>query len=180
MKDQPPIIIRETTAADSETIARIHRAAFGQPDEADLTLALLDDPTASPLLSLLAFDGNTAVGHVLFTRVRMTDQDVLAHILAPLAVVPEHQRHGVGGQLIRAGLQILQQRGSALVFVLGSPEYYPKFGFVPDAAAQGFTTPYALPAEYREAWMVLKLHDANISGRVICADALMQPEAWQG
>lgn len=176
---QHNLTIRETAAADHASIVRIQRAAFGQPAEAELTLALLDDPTAVPQLSLLAVDGDAPIGHVLFTRVRIEGHDVLAQILAPVAVLPEHQRRGVGGQLIREGLRILRERDTTLVFVLGHPEYYPKFGFVPDATAQGFAPPYPIAEEHRNAWMAIKLREDDVSGRAICADALMRPEMWR-
>ena len=175
--------IRQTSADDLPAILRVHRAAFGQAEEAELTRDLLADPTAQPALSLIAEEDGQALGHVLFSRARLTDpdSDLLASILAPLAVVPQAQRKGLGGALVKAGLEHLRKEGVALVFVLGDPAYYARFGFAP-AGRQGFEAPYALPAAYAEAWMVQTLSDGvlgNVSGTVVCGDALMKPELWR-
>ena len=53
--------------------------------------------------------------------------------LAPLAVLPEYQKQGVGSALVRAGLEVCRGIGAQLVFVLGHPDYYPRFGFQPVA-----------------------------------------------
>lgn len=139
------ITIRETTPADSGTVFEVQRAGFGYDKEAELTAALLCDPSAEPVVSLLAFRGTEAVGHILFTRCRVEnagEPQPMLHILAPLAVVPPYQRQGIGGLLIAKGLQLLRERGTELVFVLGHKEYYPRHGFVPDAGKQGFQAPY--------------------------------------
>ena len=78
----------------------------------------------------------------------------MMHILAPLAVKPEYQRQGIGGMLIKAGIEKLQEKGSNLVFVLGHKEYYPKYGFIPDANHLGYPAPYPILEEYSDYWMV--------------------------
>ncbi|MFO8007908.1 MAG: N-acetyltransferase [Candidatus Brocadiia bacterium] len=177
--------LRNTTEADEPAIRQVHRAAFGPREGrtiADLTVALLHDPTALPAISLLACAESTPVGHVLFTRVRISgpDESPVAHILAPLAVVPERQRQGMGTQLVRRGLTVLAQSECRLVFVLGHPEYYPRFGFQP-AGQLGFSAPYPIPKENADAWMVLELHQGTIrtvAGTVSCADSLNEPQYW--
>ncbi|MGD1878887.1 MAG: GNAT family N-acetyltransferase [Kiloniellaceae bacterium] len=174
--------IRGTSTEDLPAVLHIHRAAFGQQDEAELTRALLADPTARPVLSLIAEENGHPLGHILFSRARLTnpDSDLSATLLAPLAVVPEAQGQGIGGRLIAAGLDRLRQDGVALAFVLGDPAYYTRFGFAP--AGPGLDPPYRLPAAYAEAWMVQALSE-GVSGKrqgtVICADALMQPALWR-
>ena len=178
--------IRNTMEADEPSIRQVHEAAFG-PQEgrtiADLAIALLHDPTAKPFVSLLACAGLTPIGHVLFTSVRISgpDESPVAHILAPLAVFVERQRHGTGTQLVRTGLTVLSQSGCKLVFVLGHPEYYPRFGFQP-AEQLGFSAPYPIPKENANAWMVLELSQGTIgkiAGTVLCADSLNEPEHWR-
>ena len=174
--------LRETSAEDLPAILEIHSAAFGQAEEAELTRDLLADPTAQPLLSLIAEEDGRPLGHVLFTGARLTapDSDVPASILAPLAVVPAAQRRGVGAALIKAGLDRLREDGVALVFVLGDPAYYTRSGFAP-VGDQGLKAPYPLPAAYAEAWMVQALSDGvlgQVRGTVVCGDALMRPELW--
>ena len=175
--------IGEASNSDLQDILSVERAAFGQDDEAELVRNLLDDPSAQPLLSLLARVNERPVGHVLFTSVRIDDapHPVSAAILAPLAVVPDAQRQGVGGFLIEQGMNLLSDRGVGLVFVAGHPDYYPRHGFEP-AAPHGFSPPFPMPPEFEDAWMVRALREGligSIRGGVVCADALHKPEYWR-
>lgn len=161
----------------------VERTAFAQESEAELVRNLLADPTARPLLSLLAEEEATPVGHILFTagRVEGTGDAVAAAILAPLAVVPGAQGKGIGRRLVEDGLRRLAGTATALVFVLGDPAYYGRFGFVP-AGPLGLVAPYPLPAAWADAWRVRALRDGipgTVRGRVACADALARPEYWQ-
>ncbi len=174
--------LRDTTQADLPAVLRVQREAFGQEGEAELTRAILADPTAAPVLSLLAEENGEALGHVLFSGARLAEPEsgCRAAILAPLAVVPKAQGQGVGGRLVRAGLDRLCEDGVDLVFVLGDPAYYSRFGFAP-AAPQGLAAPYALPKAYAEAWMVQAPGGGppgRVRGSVTCCDTLMKPELW--
>ncbi len=160
----------------------IERAAFGKNEEAELVKDLLEDPSAKPVLSLLAFKDDRAVGHILFTTARLMNSKNTASIviLAPLAIIPDAQKQGIGGKLIEKGLQLLSRSGVDLVFVLGHPEYYPRHGFKP-ASCLGFEAPYPIPDEHAEAWMVQALRPGiigSISGKVMCSDVLNKPEYW--
>lgn len=176
--------IRETTNSDLEDVLFVEREAFGNDKEAELARGLLDDPSAKPLLSLLALDNGRAIGHILFTSVRFADSDdntASMMILAPLAVVPDSQKQGVGGQLIRNGLHLLKERGVELVFVLGHPKYYPRHGFK-SAGCLGYEAPYPIPERHADAWMVQSLRPGIIGavqGKIVCADALNKPEHWR-
>ena len=177
------MLIRETGATDRNAILAVETAAFAaDPTVPVLVADLLDDPSTLPLLSLIALEDDKAVGHILFTATRLDPPAALSTaILAPLAVIPEEQNRGIGGALIRAGLERLRQAGVALVFVLGHPEYYPRYGFEP-AGRLGFEAPYAIPDEHADAWMVQALRPGVIgavSGKVVCADALNKPEHWR-
>lgn len=174
---------RQSKESDLPVIQRIYKSAF--PGEegvvvAGLTEELLTDPSAEPTLSLLAEHNGQPVGHILFTRVEISDTKTEAAILAPLAVLPEFQSKGVGGQLIREGLEILSESGIKLVFVLGHIEYYPRHGFTP-AGIQGLEAPYPIPPECADAWMVQELSAGfigTVKGKVKCADALNDPKYW--
>jgi putative acetyltransferase len=176
------VTIRQGVDADLPGILSIHRAAFPSERVDDLTAALLGDPSARPVLSLVALADGGVVGHILFTAARL--QPGLPYrcaILAPLAVAPQWQRRGIGGSLVAEGLTLLARSGIQAVFVLGHPAYYPRFGFKP-AGRLGFAAPYPIPDENADAWMVLslggELPGPNI-GTVRCAEAMDRPEYWR-
>lgn len=174
--------IRKTDSSDLETILSVNRQAFGGEEVLNLVKDLLKDPSAEPIVSLLAFEAEAAIGHILFTRARMdSESGRVMCILAPLAVIPDFQKQGVGRQLVNKGLRILDKSGMDLIFVLGHPEYYPKFGFKP-AGALGYTAPYPILEKNAAAWMVLGLNPVALhseEGTVYCADAMNSPEHWQ-
>ena len=178
--------IRQTSESVLHLVLDVERRAFGEAqgtEIADLVRDLLADPTAAPALSLIAMEDDRAVGHILFTRARLTGCEAppSAVILAPLAVVPEAQGRGIGGRLIRHGLGRLADAGVDLVFVLGHPSYYPRHGFRP-AGILGLEAPYPIPEEHAEAWMVQELRPGvigRVKGTVQCADALDRPEHWR-
>jgi putative acetyltransferase len=182
-RTEKQLIIKKAMDSDLNDVLRIEAEAFGHSKESNLVNGLLNDDSAKPLLSLLAIDGDEAVGHILFTKVRITgNEDALsAMILAPLAILPDAQGKGVGGKLIKEGLRQLSESMVDLVFVLGHPEYYPRFGFKP-AGALGFEAPYPIPAKNAPAWMVQELRPGiieNFSGKIVCADTLNEPEHWR-
>ncbi len=178
------IQIRETVADDLNNIIEIEKQAFGYDKEAKLVVELLADKTAEPMISLIAFYNNKAIGHILFTRAYFDAQEEqpLMHILAPLAVKPDYQRKGIGGMLIKEGIRLLQEKGSNLVFVLGHKEYYPKHGFTYHALDLGYPAPYPIPDEYRDYWMVQPISQKGFSigkGKIKCSEVLNMPEHWR-
>ena len=180
--------IKAASESDLAEILAVTRAAFDSDVEADLVRRLVNDPTARPVLSLLATKGGRAVGHILFTAARWTRVDSETQrtapslaILAPLSVVPVEQRRGVGGRLIESGLARLAASGVDLVFVLGHPAYYPRHDFVP-AGRLGFEAPYPIPERHADAWMVKALSPdmiGSVRGKVACADVLNDPVYWR-
>lgn len=179
--------VRHSTAKDRAAIRAVILAAFDPSERevvARLVEELLDDPTAQPLLSLVAEDAaGRVVAHVLFTAAMLdgTAAKVQGAILAPLAVHPGMQSQGLGGQLVREGLEQLAAAGVELVFVLGHPGYYPRFGFEP-AGRRGLLAPYPIAEENADAWMVTALGEGllgRVQGQVRCADALNRPELWR-
>ena len=176
--------IREASTSDLNDVLFIEREAFGHGKEAGLVNDLLNDPTAKPVLSLLAFDNDRPVGHILFTKIRLqgAHPSPSMSILAPLAVLPDFQNQGIGGRLIDEGLRLLTESGVELVFVLGHPGYYPRHGFKQPAGALGFEAPFPIPDEHADAWMVKELRPnviGRVSGKAVCADMLNKPEHWR-
>jgi predicted N-acetyltransferase YhbS len=177
-------MIRASNRQDRAEIRALHLEAFGPqegPEIAGLVEGLFDDPTAAPLLSLVAVEDAAIVGHVLFSRARLGESEgVSARILAPLAVLPGAQGRGIGRQLIQTGLDRLKAAGVDLVFVLGHPGYYPRVGFSP-AGVLGLEAPYPIAERNAGAWMVQALTPDTIGlarGRVQCCNALDRPEYW--
>lgn len=178
--------IRQVGERERLEILQLHEQAFGKDkgwEIRDLVDGLLDDPSAKPLYSFGAFEKDWIVGHVLFTKVTLIGAkiDLSAQILAPLAVLPEWHNKGVGGQLIETGLAELRSLGVQLVFVLGHPGYYPRYGFLP-AGRNGFDAPYPIPDEHADAWMVQELISGTVGGvegTIQCADILNQPQHWR-
>lgn len=178
--------IRKAIDIDIQAVSDLALSAFGLsegPDIVQLIAELSVDVTAQPVLSLVATADDSVVGHILFSKVRLTPpgQDISAALLAPLAVHPDFQSQRIGNQLVVEGLQQLSDSGVDLVFVLGHPGYYPRFGFS-EAGIKGFEAPYPVPKKNAEAWMVRELHAGvigNSRGRIICADALADPKHWR-
>ena len=131
--------------------ALLHEAFSG------LTVATLVDRLRAEgdiILALVAVaPQDTVVGHIAFSRAQVEQSGGArpAASLAPLAVASSHRRRGIGAALVRTGLDQLRARGEAIVFVLGDPAYYGRFGFVTEVA-QTFASPYAGPH-----FMALKL-----------------------
>lgn len=178
------IQIRETNKSDLKDIIEVEKKAFGHEDEAELVNQLLSDKSAAPVISLLAFYQNEAIGHILFTKATLDGATAppLIYLLAPLAVKPAFQRQGIGGMLINEGLKKLNETGAEMVFVLGHADYYPKYGFLPGAGSMGYDAPYPIPEEHANAWMVQAISSTGLSkikGRVICADSISKPEYWR-
>ena len=182
-RTEKKLIIKKATDSDLNDVLRIETEAFAHSKESNLVNGLLNDDSAKPLLSLLAIDDDEAVGHILFTKVEITgnEEALSAMILAPLAILPDAQGKGVGGKLIKEGLRQLSESKVDLVFVLGHPDYYPRFGFKP-AGVRGLEAPYPIPAKDASAWMVQELRPGTIgsfSGKIICADTLNETEHWR-
>ena len=152
------ISVRFEQPDDAASIRETNELAFGTPLEAGLVDALRG---SAEYLSLVATIGGRVVGHILFTPVSLEPPvDVRIAGLAPMAVRPEHQRSGVGGQLIRAGLDECRRHGYSAVVVLGHPDYYPRFGFVPGHTF-GLTCEFPSPPE---AFMAMELATGALSG----------------
>jgi putative acetyltransferase len=154
------VTIRPERPEDASQVRNINELAFGQSVEADLVEAL--QQACPDSLSLVAEDRGV-VGHILFTPVVVESarRRVVGMGLAPMAVLPEHQRRGVGSQLVRQGLDILRERGCPFIVVVGHPEYYPRFGFEP-ASMHGLTSQWdGVPDA---AFMVLILDEHAMTG----------------
>ena len=147
--------IRESVAQDRAAIEALYPGAFPDEDLLPLVGNLLGDPGAT--ISLVAVLGSKIVGNIIFTKCSVDGCDTKAALLAPLAVDPAFQGQGIGSALVRDGLQRLRKEGTSMVFVLGDPVYYGRFGFRPEPTV---ATPYPLPSDWADAWQSQRLTDA--------------------
>jgi len=154
--------IRPERPEDRDAVFDVNRLAFGQENEARLVDALRLSSAFIPELSLVALDGSQVMGHILFTRiiVRGGSQAHDALALAPMAVLPPFQKQGIGSALVRRGLEDARGLGHRVVIVVGHPDYYPRFGFVP-ARPLGILAPFEVPSE---AFMALELKPGALLG----------------
>ena len=154
------LTIRPEQPGDEKAIAAVTAAAFGRVAEAELVDQLRAEGQLR--ISLVAWLDDVAVGHVAFSPVHIKYPVPFSALgLGPLSIVPEQQRRGIGGQLTRLGLAYCLAQDEPLVFLLGHPEYYPRFGFRP-APILGFTCKWARRGNH---FMVAALRDGALAGR---------------
>ncbi len=123
------MIIRQESKEDIEDIYALNEMAFGQKLEANIVDKLRDN--CENLLSLVAVENGNIVGHILFSPVEIEGPHgvIKGMGLAPMAVLPNVQRQGIGTQLLERGIEELRKLRYAFILVLGHHEYYPRFGF---------------------------------------------------
>jgi putative acetyltransferase len=154
------INVRGERPDDIEAIRALNLAAFGGPREGALVDALRANGGIS--LSLVATVGGKVAGHILYSPVTIScnGKELAGAGLGPMAVLPGHQRKGIGTELIRAGNEELKIRGYPFIVVLGHPEYYPRFGFRP-AGARGIHCRWGVPDNL---FMILFLDESAMKG----------------
>ena len=153
--------IRKENKNDYNEVYNVIKKAFetaehSDGNEQDLVVRLRNSKAFIPELSLVAVEENKIVGYILFTKIKIKDNIELA--LAPLAVLPEYQRKGIGKKLIETGHNIAKNLGYHYSIVLGSENYYSKMGYIP-AIQYGIKAPFQVPDEN---FMAIKLNDTNI------------------
>ncbi|MCC6212108.1 MAG: N-acetyltransferase [Burkholderiales bacterium] len=153
------MVVRAEEKGDHAAVHALNVKAFESAAEAKLVDALRE--RAQPVISLVAEHEQKIIGHIMFSPVSLTGQTNAKIMgLAPMAVAPERQRSGVGSALVQAGLDHCKRLGFGAVVVLGHPEYYPRFGFVP-------STRFGIASEYNapeEAFMVIELRPGYLHG----------------
>mgnify|MGYP005787336687 FL=1 len=155
------LTIRQENKNDYEEVYNVIKTAFetaehSDGNEQDLVVALRKSDNFIPELSLVAVMNNKIVGYILFTKIKIGKQEELA--LAPLGVLPEYQKQGLGSALIQEGHKKAKELGYHYSVVLGSDKYYTKFGYIP-AKEYGIVAPFDVPDEN---FMAIKLNDTDI------------------
>jgi len=150
------IEIRKEEPRDREAVRQLNLAAFDNGPEADLVDRLRT--LCEQYLAFVAVEDGVVVGHVLFSPITVKGSNVVGMGLGPMAVLPSHQRKGIGSLLVRHGLEFLRKSDCPFVIVLGHPEYYPRFGF--EVASK-----YELRSQWEgvpdEAFMVIVLNSSE-------------------
>lgn len=132
--------IRTERISDYEEVFQLNYLAFqNREDESRLVERIRLSDQFIPELSLVAEENHHIVGHVLFSKAEVVDEEKNHEVivLAPIAVMPNHQRRGIGSKLVQEGLKRCTELEYDFVFLIGHPTYYPKFGFKP-AKKYGF------------------------------------------
>lgn len=151
--------IREERPDDVEEIWQVNAEVFETPAEANLVNSLRD--SGCTFVSLVAEIEGKIVGHILFTPVKLsgTGKTLKLMGLAPMSVLKRYQNKGIGSELVKAGLELLKSQGYDAVVVLGHPDYYPRFNFVPSIT-------YDIKSEYDvpdEVFMILELTPGSLN-----------------
>lgn len=139
----PTLVLRGEVPADRPALLDLAAAAFaispatglaveGDPEEVDLLRRLFECNEYLPEFSIVAELDGEIVGHVISTRGRAGDLDLLG--LGPIGVTPRLQRHGIGSALMKETIDRANAAGERGIALLGSPEYYARFGFVPSTS----------------------------------------------
>ncbi len=144
------ITVRAETAADSQAIEELTVSAFLNASHTSHTEQYIVNAlrrAGKLAISLVAEADGVVIGHIAISPVSVSDGASSWFGLGPISVLPQHQRRGVGSQLMREALRVLRGRGASGCVVLGEPLYYGRFGFQadPDLVLPG------VPPEYFQA-----------------------------
>lgn len=170
--------IREAKPIDEDKIRGVHRAAFGDDEDiAGLAGELLHEAEFFGILHLVACEDEEPVGHIAFSPVKSCagGKD---YLLAPLGVVPSHQKAGIGSKLVEEGIRMLKDRGAGFVLVYGDPDFYGRFGFEEDLAKL-FQPEFKLSHPF--GWQALNPGGGIPPGEPIgieCVAPLNKPHYW--
>ncbi|RSD28829.1 GNAT family N-acetyltransferase [Mesobacillus subterraneus] len=156
--------IRPETDRDIQGIQEVNYLAFNsQENEARLVKLIRTSEYFVPELSLVAVnEDEEIVGHILFSLIHLvTEEGTVPTLgLAPMAVKPGCQNSGIGSSLVSKGLNACKTLGFKHVFVLGHPNFYPRFGFSP-ASGFGISSPFPVP---EEVFMAQELEKGSLTG----------------
>jgi putative acetyltransferase len=156
--------IRPEEKSDYPVITQVNDLAFHRPEEGRLIENLRLLPAFDPRLSLVAEIKEKIVGHAIFSPIYIqteSDKKYPCLSLGPIAVLPEFQKQGIGGQLIEAGHLVAQGLNYTSVVLLGHPGYYPRFGYLP-AEKWDLTNPWNVSGD---PWMAIELVEGALEGK---------------
>ena len=174
--------IRLAQQTDLDSILQVIETAFSDEENkviTNLVQELHQETTSPSIKSLVAEVDNQVIGYVSFSPIFLkSDSSISGYILAPLAVSLEHQKQGVGSNLINAGINMLTKVGVGVLLVYGDPAYYGRFGFK-EEIGRSFVPPYTL--QFPFGWTGMMLNETSIPEQPIqfeCVAALSKPDLW--
>ncbi|NYT00929.1 MAG: N-acetyltransferase [Methanocellales archaeon] len=170
------VTIRKEEKKDYKKVYEVNCFAFQQEYESKLIEKIRKGKNFIPELSLVAEIDDEIVGHILFSRIEIVGDSVFDSLaLAPMAVIPEFQKQGIGSKLIKKGIEKAKELGFDSIIVLGHKEYYPKFGFQ-KASKWNIKCPFEV---HEEAFMAIELTEKAFedkAGTVKYPDEFMEVE----
>ena len=174
--------IRLAQETDLNSILKVIETAFSDEENKvimNFVQELSGENTSPSIKSLVAEVDNQVIGYVSYSPIFLkSDSSMSGYILAPLAVSPEHQKQGVGSNLIKSGIDMLTKDGAGILLVYGDPDYYGRFGFK-EEIGRSFVPPY--PLEYPFGWTGMMLNGTAVPDKSMkfkCVNALSKPELW--
>jgi putative acetyltransferase len=161
----------EADDSDRAEIWKVNNEAFGRALEADLVDAIRASDCFVPELSLVATVEDDVVAHVLLSYVEIEPGAHAVLQLGPLAVLPSHQRRGVGSAVMKEAIRVTDARGEPLILLEGNPRYYERFGFR-RSDESGIDAPTGVDQQY---FMVrpLSAYDPELRGRAVYSEAFL-------
>jgi putative acetyltransferase len=160
--DNLRITIRKEEEKDHKQIFEVNKLAFQQENEGKLIEKIRKNENFIPELSIVAEIDNRIVGHILFSKIKIVGKSVYESLaLAPMAVIPEFQRKGIGSELVKKGINKAKKLGFDSIIVIGHKEYYPKFGFQ-NASRWNIKCPFEVPDE---VFMAIELTEKAFEGK---------------
>ena len=176
------MILRYAEKTDFDLILKVIETAFSDEENKvimNLVQELHQETTSPSIKSLVAEVDNQVIGYVSYSPIFLkSDTNITGYILAPLAVSPEHQKQGVGSNLINAGIDMLTEDSVGVLLVYGDPADYGRFGFK-EEIGQTFVPPYSL--DYPFGWTGMMLSDTPVPEQPIkfeCVSALSKSSLW--
>ncbi len=158
------MLVRVEIPVDAAGIDSLLRSTFPTNAESELVQQLREDGLLT--LGVVATDDEGVVmGYVAFSPVTIAGEDRQWVGLGPLAVDETVRRQGLGEKLVYEGLDALNEFGYTAVVVLGDPDYYARFGFVPAQTYQ-LRSPWADSAPAFQVYPLADNHFEDVSGVV--------------